>query len=74
MSVLQSFSVHKTARIGTNSPFRLESSSSDGDGCQTERKWYNTETLRKVSLHNRRALQKRELFFGSYCMLRKFQI
>ena len=65
VSVLQSFSVHKTARIGTNSPFRLESSSSDGDGCQTERKQYNTETVQKVSLHDRRAVQKRELFLAA---------
>ena len=45
VSVLQSFSVHKTARIGTNSPFRLESSSSDGTDAKrnengTKRKRY----------------------------------
>ena len=43
MSVLQSFSVHKTARIGTNSPFRLESSSSDG----TDAKRNENGTIRK---------------------------
>ena len=63
MSVLQSFSVRKTARIGTNSPFCLESSSSDGDGCQTERKRYNTETVRKVLLHDRRAVQNVNFFW-----------
>ena len=46
VSVLQSFSVHKTARIGTNSmnsPFRLESSSSDG----TDAKRNENGTIRK---------------------------
>ena len=43
VSVLQSFSVHKTARIGTNSPFRLESSSSDG----TDAKRNENSTIRK---------------------------